>query len=144
MSREVWPGRPFPLGASWDGEGTNFSLFSENAHRVELCFFDEHDNERRVELTEQTAHIWHGYLPGIGPGQRYGYRVHGHYAPEEGHRFNAAKLLIDPYAKAIEGPIAYDRANTLPYHPDGSDDADLRHDDSDDAPAASSGPANRY
>jgi glycogen operon protein len=132
---QVWPGKPFPLGARWDGNGTNFSIFSENAHRVEVCLFDADDNETRAELREQTAHNWHGYFPGIGPGQRYGYRVHGHYAPKQGHRFNAAKLLIDPYAKAIEGPIAYDRANTLPYHPDGSDDADLRPDDSDDARA---------
>ncbi len=132
---EIWPGKPFPLGARWDGNGTNFSLFSENAERVEVCLFDAGDNETRAELTEQTAHIWHGYLPGIGPGQRYGFRVHGDYAPEKGHRFNASKLLIDPYAKAIEGPIAYDRANTLPYRPDGSDDADLHHDDTDDADA---------
>jgi glycogen operon protein len=131
----VWPGKPFPLGAMWDGNGTNFSLFSENAHRVELCLFDGDDLETRVPLTERTAWNWHGYLPGIGPGQRYGYRVHGHYEPEQGHRFNASKLLIDPYAKAIEGPIRYDRGNTLPYEPDGSDDADLRIDTEDDAKA---------
>ncbi len=131
---KAWPGKPFPLGAWWDGEGTNFSLFSENAERVELCLFDDEDAETRVELCEQTAHVWHGYLRGIGPGQRYGYRVHGPYAPEQGHRFNSAKLLIDPYAKAIEGPIAWDRANTLPYVPNG-DDADLDPDDEDDAPA---------
>ena len=75
--REVWPGEPFPLGATWDGGGTNFSLFSENATRVELCLFDEEGNEERVDLTEQTALQWHGYLPLVGPGQRYGYRVHG-------------------------------------------------------------------
>jgi isoamylase len=131
----VWPGAPFPLGARWDGEGTNFSLFSEHAQRVELCLFDADDRELRVELTQQTAHNWHGYLPGVGPGQRYGYRVHGRYAPESGHRFNGAKLLIDPYAKAIEGPIAFERGNTLPYVPDDSDDADLRPDDADDAAA---------
>ena len=99
----VWPGKPFPLGPRWDGEGTNFSLFSEHAEKVELCLFDEHDRETRYELTERTAFNWHGYLPGIGPGQRYGYRVHGPWAPEQGHRFNPAKLLIDPYAKSIEG-----------------------------------------
>src|SRR5207245_8987110 len=99
---DVWPGRPFPLGATWDGEGTNFSLFSENAERVELCLFDEDDRETRIELTERTAYQWHGYLRGVGPGQRYGYRVHGPYDPNRGHRFNPEKLLIDPYAKAIE------------------------------------------
>ncbi|HWI07963.1 MAG TPA: hypothetical protein VNT54_10650, partial [Solirubrobacteraceae bacterium] len=100
---EVWPGRPFPLGPRWNGHGTNFSIFSENAERIELCLFDEDDNETRIELVEQTAHNWHCYVPGIGPGQRYGYRVHGPYDPESGKRFNPNKLLIDPYAKAIEG-----------------------------------------
>jgi isoamylase len=131
----VWPGQPFPLGAIWDGEGTNFSIFSEHAQRVELCLFDEQNHETRVELTERTAFNWHTYLPGVGPGTRYGFRVHGHWAPEQGHRFNASKLLIDPYAKAIEGPIDYGRANTLPYHPDGSADADLNADGQDDAAA---------
>ncbi len=130
----VWPGQPFPLGPTWDGRGTNFSLFSENAERVELCLFDEHDHEIRVPLTERTAFNWHAYLPDVGPGQRYAFRVHGRWAPEQGHRFNAAKLLIDPYAKAIEGPIRYDAAQTLPYVPDGAD-ADLRADGSDDAAA---------
>ena len=98
-----WPGSPFPLGATWDGEGTNFSLYSENAERVELCLFDDEDVEVRVPLEERTTQIWHGYLPGVGPGQRYAYRVHGPWAPERGHRFNPAKLLLDPYAKAIDG-----------------------------------------
>jgi isoamylase len=129
-----WPGRPFPLGPEWDGDGTNFSLFSEHASKVELCLFDEDDRERRYELTERTAFHWHAYFPGIGPGQRYGYRVHGPWAPEQGHRFNPDKLLIDPYAKAIEGPILWERANTLPYPP-GEEDADLERDDEDDAPA---------
>jgi glycogen operon protein len=131
---EVWPGRPFPLGPSWDGRGTNFSLFSENAHRVELCLFDDADGESRIPVTERTAFNWHCYLPGVGPGQRYGYRVHGPYDPPSGHRFNPAKLLLDPYAKAIEGPIAWDRANTLPYPP-GNEEADLVADDEDSAPA---------
>jgi isoamylase len=131
----VWPGRPFPLGAIWDGEGTNFSLFSENAERVELCLFDDDDRETRVELTDATAFNWHCYLPGIGPGQRYAYRVHGPYAPEHGHRFNGHKLLLDPYAKAIEGPIRYERANTLPYVANGTPDADLEPDETDDAAA---------
>ncbi len=130
----VWPGKPFPLGATWDGEGTNFSLFSENAERVELCLYDNGD-ERRIDVRERTAFNWHCYLPGVGPGTRYGFRVHGPYEPERGQRFNPAKLLIDPYAKAIEGPVDYARANTLPYVPDGSDEADLQLDDSDDAAA---------
>jgi isoamylase len=133
--REIWPGDPFPLGATWDGGGTNFSLFSENATRVELCLFDEQGAEERVELTEVTAFNWHCYLPLVGPGQRYGYRVHGRYAPAEGHRFNSAKLLLDPYAKSIEGPIRFDAANVLPYVPTGREDADLEPDDEDDADA---------
>jgi isoamylase len=133
---EVWPGKPYPLGASWDGEGTNFALFSENAERVELCLFDEEDDrETRIELHDETAHVWHCYVPGLGPGQRYGYRVHGPYAPTRGHRFNPHKLLIDPYAKAIEGPVLWHRANTLPYVPSPDADADLEQDDEDDAEA---------
>ena len=134
--RDVWPGRPFPLGAAWDGNGTNFSLFSENAHRVELCLFDDEDNETRVELCERTAYHWHGYLPGIGPGQRYGYRVHGPYDPAGGHRFNPSKLLIDPYAKSIEGKIRWNRASVLPYvpQPDAGDDADLDNSDRREGP----------
>ena len=136
---EVWPGRPFPLGAQWDGQGTNFSLFSEHAERVELCLFDEQDDETRVELCEVTAFNWHGYLPGVGPGQRYGYRVHGPYDPASGHRFNPHKLLIDPYAKSIEGKVRWNSANALPYappdDPEEAEDADLEPDDTDSAPA---------
>ena len=132
---EVWPGRPFPLGPIWNGRGTNFSLFSEHAERVELCLFDKDDNETRIEVTERTAYNWHCYVPEVGPGQRYGYRVFGPYEPEEGHRFNPAKLLIDPYAKAIEGEIKWDKASTLPYIPDDTDVADLEADDEDDAEA---------
>jgi glycogen operon protein len=133
---DVWPGRPFPLGPTWDGEGTNFSLFSRNAQRVELCLFDDDDRERRIELTHVTAHNWHCYLPGIGPGTRYGYRVHGPYDPEHGHRFNPHKLLIDPYAKGIEGAVQWEKANTLPYVPDADNpDADLELDEEDSAPA---------
>jgi isoamylase len=131
----AWPGSPFPLGATWDGEGTSFSLFSEHAERVELCLFDDADRETRIDLVERTALNWHGYLPGVGPGQRYGYRVHGPYEPSRGARFNPAKLLIDPYAKAIEGPVLWDRGNVLPYIQDGSEDADLQPDDEDDAGA---------
>jgi glycogen operon protein len=126
-----WPGDPFPLGPVWDGSGTNFSLFSENAERVELCLFDVHDVETRVELTQRTAHNWHGYLPSIAPGQRYGYRVHGPWAPDRGHRFNPHKLLIDPYAKAIDGPVLWDRGRTLAY----ADGNDLVIDETDDAAA---------
>jgi isoamylase len=137
LSRELWPGRPFPLGPTWDGQGTNFSLFSEHAERVQLCLFDG-DAEERIELANHTAHNWHVYLPGVGPGQRYGYRVHGVYDPEQGFRFNPFKLLIDPYAKAIEGPVDFAAANVLPYVPDPDgvrDDADLDFDDEDDAQA---------
>jgi glycogen operon protein len=132
---DVWPGHPFPLGPEWDGSGTNFALFSENAARVELCLFDAEDREIRVELTEREAFNWHCYIPGIGPGQRYGYRVYGDYEPATGHRFNPHKLLIDPYAKAIEGPVDWAAANVLPYVPSGAADADLYIDDEDDAMA---------
>src|SRR5579862_2680543 len=131
----VWPGRPFPLGPTWDGNGTNFAVFTENAERVELCLFDADGEETRVEMRDYTSHNWHCYLPGVGPGQRYGYRVHGPYDPASGHRFNPTKLLIDPYAKSIEGPILWDAANVLPYVPTGADDADLEMDDEDDAEA---------
>ena len=133
--RQVWPGGPFPLGATWDGEGTSFSLFSEHAERVELCLFDEQGAEERVPLVERTAYNWHGYLPGVGPGQRYAYRVHGRYDPGQGHRFNPQKLLIDPYAKAIEGAVDWAAGNVLPYVPNGTEDADLEPDDEDDASA---------
>ncbi|HEY7345346.1 MAG TPA: glycogen debranching protein GlgX [Gaiella sp.] len=131
MSRAVWPGVPFPLGPSWDGTGTNFSLYSENAEQVELCLFDDADTEERVEVRQQTAHNWHVYLPGVGPGQRYGYRVHGPWQPDGGHRFNPAKLLIDPYAKSIDGPIGFGTASLLAYVP-GQEDV---RDDEDSAPA---------
>ena len=131
----IWPGTPFPLGSTWDGRGTNFSLFSENAERVELCLFDGDGGERRLVLPERTAFHWHGYLPGVGPGQRYAYRVHGPWAPERGHRFNPAKLLLDPYARAIDGVVDHRAASTLPYVPTGEPDADLEPDDEDDVDA---------
>jgi len=131
VSRTVWPGAPFPLGPSWDGSGTNFSLFSENAQRVELCLFDDQDREERIDVRQQTAHNWHVYLPGVGPGQRYGYRVDGAWEPEQGHRFNPAKLLIDPYAKSIDGPIGFGKTRLLAYVP-GQEDV---RDDEDSAPA---------
>jgi isoamylase len=131
VSRAVWPGVPFPLGPSCDGAGTNFSLYSEKAERVELCLFDDEEAEERIEVRQQTAHNWHVYLPGVGPGQRYGYRVDGPWNPAQGHRFNPAKLLIDPYAKSIEGPIGFGEARLLAYVP-GQEDV---RDDEDSAPA---------
>ncbi|MCC6619415.1 MAG: glycogen debranching protein GlgX, partial [Chloroflexi bacterium] len=105
----VWRGNPYPLGATWDGSGVNFAIFSEHGESVELCLFDDDGGgEQRVRLTEQTDLVWHCYLPDARPGQRYGYRVHGPYAPGEGHRFNPAKLLIDPYAKRIDGEVRWD------------------------------------
>jgi glycogen operon protein len=109
-SMDVWPGKPYPLGATYDGMGTNFSIFSEAAEKVELCLFDDEGKETRVELPEMTAFCWHGYLHGIGPGQRYGYRVYGEWAPDRGLRCNGAKLLLDPYAKALEGGVTWDPA----------------------------------
>jgi len=102
----VWPGRPYPLGATWDGAGVNFALFSEHATKVELCLFDSADaakEARRIELKEQTDQVWHCYLPDGLPGQLYGYRVHGPYEPAKGHRFNPNKVLLDPYAKLSAG-----------------------------------------
>ena len=109
----VWPGKPFPRGAHWDGEGVNFAIFSENAQRVELCLFDPiRQNEiQRIELKEQTDLIWHCYLPEARPGLLYGYRVHGPYDPANGHRFNPNKLLIEPYAKDIVGPLRWSDAH---------------------------------
>ena len=102
---DLWPGQSYPLGASWDGAGTNFAVFSEGAERVDLCLFDKNGAETVVPLTEVDAFVWHGFAPGIGPGQRYGFRVHGPIEPADGRRYNPSKLLIDPYAKAIEGDV---------------------------------------
>ena len=108
----------YPLGASYDGAGVNFALFSQVAEKVELCLFDEEDHETRIEMTEQNSYVWHNYIPGLQPGQRYGYRVYGPYNPALGQRCNPSKLLLDPYAKAIEGNIdddpslfSYDMSN---------------------------------
>lgn len=108
----VWPGKSYPLGATWDGEGVNFALFAEHADKVELCLLDGSGRQerQRIELGEQTDQIWHAYLPEVRPGQLYGYRVHGPYRPEEGHRFNPHKLLLDPYAKAIVGTVEWSDA----------------------------------
>ncbi|MDQ3304928.1 MAG: glycogen debranching protein GlgX [Actinomycetota bacterium] len=107
---KIWPGEPYPLGATYDGMGTNFSLFSEVAERVELCLFDDDGTETRVDLPEVSALCWHGYLPNLGPGQRYGYRVHGPRDLAAGHRCNPNKLLLDPYAKAVDGGTNWDEA----------------------------------
>ena len=107
------PGNPYPLGANWDGGGVNFALFSANATKVELCLFDRNGQREieRIALPEYTDDVWHGYLAWARPGMLYGYRVHGPYAPEEGHRFNPQKLLIDPYAKALAGSIKWSDAH---------------------------------
>ncbi|HRA75469.1 MAG TPA: alpha-amylase family glycosyl hydrolase, partial [Propionicimonas sp.] len=102
---QIWPGKPYPLGATFDGTGTNFAVFSEVATRIELCLIDTDGTEVRHDLPEVDAFVWHGYLPEIQPGQRYGYRVHGPHEPAKGQRCNPAKLLLDPYAKAIDGQI---------------------------------------
>jgi glycogen operon protein len=105
---QVWPGTAYPLGATYDGTGTNFAIFSEVAEKVELCLFDDDGNEERIRLPEMDGYVWHAFLPGIQPGQRYGYRVHGPYDPSQGLRCNPNKLLLDPYAKAIDGPVDWD------------------------------------
>jgi isoamylase len=130
MRMEIWPGHPYPLGATYDGSGTNFSLFSEVAQRVELCLFDDRGKETVIALPEVTALCWHGYFPGVKPGQRYGYRVHGPWDPEQGHRCNPAKLLLDPYAKAIHGEWKWNEA-MFPYHFDNPENS---RNDADSAP----------
>jgi glycogen operon protein len=104
---QVWPGHRYPLGATYDGTGTNFAIFSEVAEAVELCLFDPSGNERKVQLHEQDAFVWHAYLPGVEPGQRYGYRVYGPYEPSRGLRCNPHKLLLDPYARAVDADIEW-------------------------------------
>ncbi|WP_138735784.1 glycogen debranching protein GlgX [Modestobacter excelsi] len=110
MTTQVWPGSAYPLGATYDGTGTNFAIFSEVAEKVELCLFDEAGNETRIRLPEMDAYVWHAFIPGIQPGQRYGFRVHGPHDPAQGQRCNPAKLLLDPYAKAIDGQIDWDES----------------------------------
>ncbi len=129
---EKWPGSPYPLGATWDGQGVNFALFSENAGGVELCLFDDDGTEQRVAMEEHTNRVWHIYLPGIVAGQRYGYRVHGVYDPGSGHRFNPNKLMLDPYAKAIDGTINWD--DSLFGYQLGDPAGDLSFSESDSAP----------
>jgi isoamylase len=125
---QVWPGRPYPLGATYDGVGTNFAIFSEVAERVELCLFDPDGHEQRVALTEVDGYVWHASISGIGPGQRYGYRVHGPYEPTTGRRCNPAKLLLDPYATAIDGDVEWDPA--VYSYPLGGDDLVVQGHDS--------------
>jgi len=130
----TWPGRSYPLGATWDGEGVNFALFSENATGVELCLFDAHDSPQeshRIPFEERTEQVWHLYLPEARPGQHYGYRVHGPYEPEAGHRFNSSKLLIDPYAKAIASTVEW--SDAMFGYRIGDPAADLSKDDRDNA-----------
>ncbi|MGC4031526.1 MAG: glycogen debranching protein GlgX [Tepidisphaeraceae bacterium] len=131
----VWPGRPYPLGATFDGAGVNFAIFSEHATKVELCLFDSIDSTKesqRIELKEQTDLVWHGYLPDCEPGQLYGYRVYGPYEPSAGHRFNPNKVLLDPYAKAIGRYVTWD--DSLFGYKVGQDD--LSFDDRDSAAVA--------
>ena len=112
-SSRLSDGAPHPLGASWDGQGTNFALFSANAQKVELCLFDSQGRREleRITLPERTEDIWHGYLSDVMPGQVYGYRVHGPYEPERGYRFNCHKLLVDPYAKRLVGRLVWSDAH---------------------------------
>ncbi|QDG67814.1 MULTISPECIES: glycogen debranching protein GlgX [unclassified Pseudarthrobacter] len=107
---EIWPGTAYPLGATFDGTGTNFALFSERAEKIELCLFDDDGVETRFRLDEVDGYVWHGYIPQVQPGQKYGYRVHGPYDPDSGNRFNPNKLLLDPYAKAVHGQMDWDPA----------------------------------
>ncbi len=133
----IWPGRPYPLGATWDGAGVNLALFSENATKVELCLFDsgeEPHETHRIPLTEQTDQVWHSYLPDVEPGQLYGYRVHGPYEPAKGHRFNPNKVVLDPYVKAIGRDLRWDDA--LFGYAIGNEKADLSFDERDSAPWA--------
>ena len=130
---KIWPGKPYPLGATWDGAGVNFSLFSENATKVELCLFEgaNANKETRIPITQQTHQVWHTYLPEVRPGQLYGFRVHGPYEPADGLRFNPAKLLLDPYAKAIAGSIQW--SNALFGYTVGNVETDLSINDQDSA-----------
>jgi isoamylase len=133
----VLTGQPYPLGATWDGLGVNFALFSEQASRVELCLFDSPDAEKesvRVILPEQTDLVWHGYLPDVRPGQLYGFRVHGPYEPLAGHRFNPNKVLFDPYGKAVGRTVRW--SDELFGYRVGDPEGDLSFDDRDSAPTA--------
>jgi len=135
MSITVYPGKSFPLGATWDGEGVNFAIYTENAEAVDLCLFDTKDSGKesaRIRIREMDNHVWHVYVPGLKPGQLYGYRVHGPYDPHNGLRFNPNKLLIDPYAKAISGPVKWH--DSLFGYEVGHPDQDLSFSKTDSAP----------
>ncbi len=140
ITHRIQPGKPYPLGATWDGKGVNFALFSEHASKVELCLFDSVDStteSSRIELPEYTDHVWHVYLPDLRPGQLYGYRVHGEYDPKHGHRFNENKLLLDPYAKLIaRDPTWHDDLYGYTIQKKPSDSVDLKKDPKDSAPYA--------
>ncbi len=135
MNITVYTGTPYPLGATWDGKGVNFALYAENAEGVDLCLFDDEENPLesvKIRIQERSHHVWHVYVPGLKPGQLYGYRVYGPYEPENGHRFNPHKLLIDPYAKAISGTIQWH--NSLFGYIIGDEQADLSFSTEDSAP----------
>ncbi|HUT91394.1 MAG TPA: glycogen debranching protein GlgX [Thermoguttaceae bacterium] len=137
MDVRVWPGESYPLGATWDGAGVNFAVFSEHATQVELCLFDSVRAKRealRIPLPEQTDQVWHGYFPDLKPGRLYGFRVHGPYEPNEGHRFNASKVLLDPYAKAIGREVRW--AEEMFGYRIGDPAEDLSQDDRDNAACA--------
>jgi isoamylase len=132
--RRVWPGKPYPLGATWDGRGINFALYAEHATKVELCLFDSPDAKKeseRIPMPEQTDMVWHVFLPEVAPGQLYGYRVHGPYQPDFGHRFNPNKILLDPYAKLIGRTLRWD--DSLFGYTVGSENEDLSYDERDSA-----------
>jgi len=132
---KIYPGHPYPLGATWDKKGVNFALFAENATEVEVCLFDSESDKKekhRIKLTERNHQIWHGYIPDLKPGQLYGYRVSGPYEPQNGHRYNPNKLLIDPYAKAVAGIINWD--DSLFGYDIHSEEKDLSFSESDSAP----------
>ncbi len=133
----IWPGHPYPLGATWDGAGVNFALFAEHASKVELCLFASADDQReahRITLTQYTDRVWHAYLPDVLPGQLYGYRVHGPYEPANGHRFNPNKVVLDPYAKLIGRDLRW--ADEVFGYKLNDPEADLSFDDRDSAPFA--------
>jgi isoamylase len=114
MNLTLLPGRPYPLGATVSSKGTNFAIFSQDATRVDLCLFDNEGKQTAcITLRERTAHVWHGFVRGVKPGQLYGYRVEGSWEPEKGHRFNYNKLLLDPYAKAISGKVNWKAPSSL-------------------------------
>ena len=140
MKMRVWPGRPYPLGATWNGSGVNFALYSENATKVELCLFESADADKeycRIALPESTDLVWHCYLPDILPDQVYGYRVHGPHEPGKGHRFNANKVLLDPYAKGIARETKW--SDTVWGYKLGDEQADLSFDDRDSAACRAAG-----